>query len=58
MDLRSVLAKMEDTVKMNPREFLHWIMNIANTSGRYTVLSFCVWLIYIYWLQTANENEL
>uniref|UniRef100_A0A8C6V785 tRNA (32-2'-O)-methyltransferase regulator THADA n=1 Tax=Naja naja TaxID=35670 RepID=A0A8C6V785_NAJNA len=57
MDLRNVLAKTEDAIKMNPRKFLHWIMNIANTSGRYTVLSFCVWLIYIYWLQTDLESE-
>uniref|UniRef100_A0A8C6VEY1 tRNA (32-2'-O)-methyltransferase regulator THADA n=1 Tax=Naja naja TaxID=35670 RepID=A0A8C6VEY1_NAJNA len=57
MDLRNVLAKTEDAIKMNPRKFLHWIMNIANTSGRYTVLSFCVWLIYIYWLQTSETKQ-
>ncbi|XP_026551618.1 thyroid adenoma-associated protein [Pseudonaja textilis] len=39
MDLRNVLAKTEDAIKMNPRKFLHWIMNIANTSGSIEIQS-------------------
>ncbi|XP_063158962.1 tRNA (32-2'-O)-methyltransferase regulator THADA [Candoia aspera] len=50
IDLRNVLAKTEGAVKMNPREFLHWIMNIANTSASIESLSLkfaSKWLIYL-----------
>ncbi|XP_060103491.1 tRNA (32-2'-O)-methyltransferase regulator THADA [Heteronotia binoei] len=33
MDLRNVLLKTEDAVKINPRDFLHWIINTADTSN-------------------------
>ncbi|XP_039213683.1 thyroid adenoma-associated protein isoform X2 [Crotalus tigris] len=59
MDLRSVLAKMEDAVKMNPREFLHWIMNIANTSGSIEIQSISLKLaseLLVYLIQNWQED--
>uniref|UniRef100_A0ABM5FJU4 tRNA (32-2'-O)-methyltransferase regulator THADA n=1 Tax=Pogona vitticeps TaxID=103695 RepID=A0ABM5FJU4_9SAUR len=32
MDLNSVLPKIEDTIKMNLRDFLQWVMDIIDTS--------------------------
>ncbi|XP_044285342.1 thyroid adenoma-associated protein isoform X3 [Varanus komodoensis] len=32
MDLKNVLLKAEDTIKMNPRDFLLWLMNIIDDS--------------------------
>nr|XP_056709358.1 thyroid adenoma-associated protein [Euleptes europaea] len=39
MDFRNVLLKTEDAIKMNPRDFLHWIMNIADTSDSVEIQS-------------------
>lgn len=33
-----MLPKIEDTIKMNPRDFLQWIMDIGDTSERYAPL--------------------
>ncbi|XP_015265644.1 PREDICTED: thyroid adenoma-associated protein [Gekko japonicus] len=32
MDFRNVLLKTENAINVNPRDFLHWIMNTADTS--------------------------
>ncbi|XP_077193802.1 tRNA (32-2'-O)-methyltransferase regulator THADA isoform X2 [Paroedura picta] len=32
MDLRNILLKTEDAIKISPQDFLHWVMNTAETS--------------------------
>uniref|UniRef100_A0ACB8G9T3 Uncharacterized protein n=1 Tax=Sphaerodactylus townsendi TaxID=933632 RepID=A0ACB8G9T3_9SAUR len=39
MDFRSLLLKTEDAIRMNPMDFLHWIMNIADTSDSIEIQS-------------------
>ncbi|XP_062980061.1 tRNA (32-2'-O)-methyltransferase regulator THADA [Elgaria multicarinata webbii] len=39
MDLKNVLPKTEDTIKMTPRDFLHWVMNIADGSDSIEIQS-------------------
>ncbi|KAM6460894.1 tRNA (32-2'-O)-methyltransferase regulator THADA isoform 2-T4 [Liasis olivaceus] len=59
MDLRNVLAKMEDAVKMNQREFLLWIMNIANTSSSIEIQSISLKFaseLLIYLVQNWQED--
>ncbi|XP_062827467.1 tRNA (32-2'-O)-methyltransferase regulator THADA isoform X2 [Anolis carolinensis] len=39
MDLKNLLAKTEDAISMSPKDFLHWVMNIANTSDSIEIQS-------------------
>uniref|UniRef100_A0A670XY11 tRNA (32-2'-O)-methyltransferase regulator THADA n=1 Tax=Pseudonaja textilis TaxID=8673 RepID=A0A670XY11_PSETE len=60
MDLRNVLAKTEDAIKMNPRKFLHWIMNIANTSGSIEIQSISLKFasnLLVHLIQNWQESE-
>ncbi|XP_032630941.1 tRNA (32-2'-O)-methyltransferase regulator THADA isoform X1 [Chelonoidis abingdonii] len=39
MDLRKVLPRTEDSIKMNPKEFLNWAMNIISASDSIKIRS-------------------
>uniref|UniRef100_A0A8C3STS2 tRNA (32-2'-O)-methyltransferase regulator THADA n=1 Tax=Chelydra serpentina TaxID=8475 RepID=A0A8C3STS2_CHESE len=39
MDLSNVLPRTEDSIKMNPKEFLNWAMNIINASDSIKIQS-------------------
>ncbi|EMP42587.1 Thyroid adenoma-associated protein like protein [Chelonia mydas] len=39
MDLRNVLPRTEDSIKMTPKEFLNWAMNIINASDSIKIQS-------------------
>ncbi|XP_042330364.1 thyroid adenoma-associated protein isoform X2 [Sceloporus undulatus] len=39
MDLKNLLSKTEDAINMSPKDFLQWVMNIADTSDSIEIQS-------------------
>ncbi|XP_061481363.1 tRNA (32-2'-O)-methyltransferase regulator THADA isoform X2 [Rhineura floridana] len=59
MDPQNVLPKTEDTLKMNPRDFLHWVLNVADASNSIDIQSISLKFaskLVIYLVQNWQEE--
>lgn len=56
MDVRKLLSKTEDSIKINERDFLHWILNIVDISDRYGLCFVKLYVFAVHALRIVIET--